>query len=73
MQSPQLFRTASNREGIYVIAKQLEVGKHVSYLLAAMKMITATMIVPQIAALAAMVILSMLEAWAVTVRTSLHC
>lgn len=38
-----------------------------------MKTITATMIVPQIAALAAIVILSMFDVAAVTVRTSLHC
>ena len=43
-----------------------------SYLLAAMKTITATMIVPQIAALAAIVILSMLDAGEATVRTSRH-
>lgn len=51
----------------------MKVGKHVSYLLAAIKMITATMIVPHIAALAAMVILSIFDACAVTVLTSLHC
>lgn len=51
----------------------LEVGKHVSYLLAAIKMMTATMIVPQIAALAAIVILSIFDACAVTVLTSRHC
>lgn len=39
---------------------------------AAMKTITATTMVPQIAALAAIVILSMLEEAEDTVRTSLH-
>jgi len=48
----------------------LYIGTH---LLAAMKTITATMMVPQMAALAAIVILSMLEACEATVRTSRHC
>uniref|UniRef100_A0A182Q3W2 Uncharacterized protein n=1 Tax=Anopheles farauti TaxID=69004 RepID=A0A182Q3W2_9DIPT len=42
------------------------------YLLAAINTITATMIVPQMAALAAIVILSMLDAGEATVRTSRH-
>lgn len=45
----------------------------ITHRLAAMKMITAIMMVPQMAALAAIVILSMFDVCAAVVRTSRHC
>lgn len=77
------WRECYNNNVVAVDAKQIKKQHHtqvpvslslsIAHLLAAMNTMTATIMVPQMAALAAIVILSMLEVCEDTVRTSRHC